>query len=450
MAVLGGGIVVALVQRSIPEDPVELFNQALVAADKQDANTIKVAAEKLSAYPEFAMKKKLLDGLLQMGSSRPVKAIVLLKEASAEPEIRTRALMMLGAAYAQSEDLKRSVETFELVLKENEDSSDARFRLASVYKEMLALDSSLSHLEALIKSEYKISECCRMRGDILFDRRQFADAASDYEAAIGADKNNPVNSVIAERLIQCLLKVGDLKKAEGYLNLVDQTAAKSFFEAEKLLQSGDLAKLAVLVETIQKNSTYDPRGHILYGRRMLKEGTADKAAEGLVGLKESLRVVTRNADLYQVVAEIAQIAGDEKLANCAKENLVQLQALDKEFLNQLAAVSKTHDGYEERLKLAQLSREIGQLDFSTRVYDSMTRAYPDKTPELTSLKDQLYMILPPLVPLPFPEEQESAVPAEAAGESKDEANPPALKTETPSPAAEPASGAEATPATDAK
>lgn len=450
MVVLGGGIVVALVQRSIPEDPAELFERALVAADKQDANTVKATAEKLSAYPEFATKKKLLDGLLQLGSSRPLKAITLLKEASEEPEIRTRSLMMLGLAYAQSEDLRRSIETFEQVLKEDADSSDARFRLASVYKEMLALDLSLSHLDVLIKGQYKLPECSRMRGDILFERRQFAEAASDYEAAIGADKNNPINSVVAERLMQCLLKVGDLKKAEGYLGLVDQTSAKSFFEAEQMLQSGDLAKLSVVVESLQKNATFDPRSHVLYGRRMLKEGTADKAAEGLAGLKAGLRFATRNAELFKVVAELAQVVGDEKLAMAAQGNFDQLQALDKEFLNQLTAVSKTEEGYEERLKLAQLSRETGQLEFASRVYDSMVRSYPDKTPELSQLKDEIYTVLPPLVPLPFAVEQGSADSVEAAGEPKVETDPPATNKEPLPPAAEPAPEAEAVPATEAK
>ena len=391
-----------------------------------------------------------MDGLLQLGSSRPLKAIPLLKEASEEPEIRVKSLMFLGSAYAHSEDLKRSVEAFEAVLKLDENANDARFRLASIYKEILAFDLSVSHLEVLIKNKHRITECSRMKGDILFDRRQFAEAASDYEAAIGADKNNPINSVIAERLVQCLLKLDDLKKAEGYLSLVDQSSAKSFIEAERLLESGDLAKLRVIVDSLQKNIPFEPRGHILYGRRMLKEGTADKAAEGLVGLKEGLRIVTRNAELFQVVAELAQVAGDKNLATAAKENFDQLQALEKEFLNQLASVSKTQEGYEERLKLAQLSREIGQLDFASRVYESLTHMYPDKSLELATLKEQLYAELLPLVPLTFSEEQKSAVTPEAKGESKEGIDAPATKTETPSPAAESAPAAETAPAKEAK
>lgn len=452
MTVLGGGIIIAVVQRSIPEDPALLFEQALVAADKQDVNTIKTVAEKLAAYPDFEKKKMLLDGLLQLGSSRPLKAIPLLTDASEEPTIRVRSLMLLGSAYAQSEDLKRAIETFETVLKEDEGSSDARFRLASVYKEMMAFDLSLSYLDALIKAEYKLPETRKMRGDILFDRRQFAEAANDYEAAIQANKNNPVNSVIAERLIQCVLKTGDLERAEEYLPIVDQSSAKGFFEAAKLLQSGDLDKAAVIVHSLRESGSYDPRGHILYGRMMLKEGTADKAAEGLAGLKLSFRLVTRSAEFFQVVAELARAAGDVDLATAAQQNFDQLQALDKEFLDQLAAVSKTEEGYEDRLKLAQLAREIGQLEFASQVYQSLTHAYPDKASELATLKDQMYTMLPPLVALPLPPEQEAAVPPEGVGEAKEETNPAAPNPESAPPAAEPAPalGAEPAPASEGK
>jgi predicted Zn-dependent protease len=468
MAVLGAGIIFGLVKRSIPEDPTQLFEQALVATDKQDADSIRLIAEKLAAYPEFANEKKLLDGILQLGSSRPLKAIVLLKEASEEPELREKSLMLLGNAYAQSENLQKSVETFETVLKENKDSNDARFRLASIYKEMLALDLSLSHLETLITAEYKLPESCRMRGDILFDRRQFSEAANDYEAAIGADKNNPINSMIAERLVQSLLKISDMKRAEQYLALLDQSPAKGFFEAEQILQSGDLAKMGVAVESLRKNASFDPRSHVLYGRLKLKEGTAEKAAEGIAGLRASLEFLTRNSELFQVLADLAKLAGNEDLAMAAQQNVDQLQALDKEFVNQLTAVSKTQDGYEERLKLAKLSLDIGQLEFSIQVYQSLTNAYPDKAQEIAVLKEQLYTVLPPLVALPLPTEQKNATPSEAATETKEATTPPPATTpeaatnpepaSTPEaaskgsdqPAAESASSAESVPATDAK
>jgi len=262
--------------------------------------------------------------------------------------------------------------------------------------------------------------------------------------------------VIAERLVQSLLKTGDMKRAEEYLVLLDQSPAKGFFEAEQMLQSGDLAKLAVTVQSLRKEAPFDPRSQVLYGRLKLKEGTAEKAAEGIAGLRASLEFLTRNAELFQVLTDLAKLAGNENLAMAAQQNFDQLQALDKDFLNQLTAVSKTQDGYEERLKLAQLSRDIGQLEFSTQVYQSLTNAYPDKSQEIAALKEKLYTVLPPLVALPLPAQQEKATPAEAANEAKEATTPePASTPEAASkgadqPAAESAPSAESVPATDAK
>jgi tetratricopeptide (TPR) repeat protein len=407
MAILGGGIIVALVQKSIPEDPAELFEQALVAADKQDANTVKSVAGKLSEYPDFATKKKFLDGILMLGNSRPLKAIDLLKDAAEEPGIRVRALMMLGTAYAQAENMKASVETFQSVLKEDPNAEDARFRLASIYKDLLALDLAVSNLDVLIANKFRLAATLKMRGDIRFDRREFGPAAEDYEAAINSDKNN-------------------------------QSAGKGFFEAEKLLQDGDLKKLAVALETIRSNASFDPRGHVLYGKMMLKEGTADKAAEGLAGLQVNLQLITRNVELFKVVAELARVAGDEKMALAAQQNVEQLQLLDKEYNNQLAQVSATQDGYDDRIKLAQLAREIGQYDFAMTIYQSMGRAYPEKSSELSTLQDNLFSTLPPLVSLPGLLEQTS----ETGDKKTDQSNPPEAKSDAASPTAEPAAPSE--------
>lgn len=440
MAVLGGGIAITLLQRSIPEDPTVLFEQALAAADKQDGKTVKVVADKLANYPEFANKKKFLDGLLLLGNSRPLKAIDLFKQAAEEPGIRNRALMMLGTAYAQADDIKQSVETFQTVLKADNDSDDTRFRLASICKDLMAYDLAAAELDILIKNEYRLSQSMKLRGDIRFDRRQFAEAASDYEAAINADKNNPANSLIAERLVTCFIEIGDLKKGEEFASLLDPSSA-GFFEAEKLLQAGELQKLSANLDKIRKESAFDHRGHIIYGKMMLKHGTPEKAAEGLAGLKPGLRLLTRNAELYKVVVELAQAAGNTDVATAAQQNVDQLQKLDQEFVNQLAVVSRTLDGYDDRLKLAELARETGEFDFAVAVYQSLTRAFPAKAAEINSLQDKLYSVILPFVGLPGLMEPDSPKPTEAGGNAQTTI-PPAATPETPAPASEPVPSSE--------
>ena len=413
-----------------------MFEQALAAAEKSDGNAVRVAAEKLTEYPEYSKKKKYLDGLLLLGTARPLKAIELLKEASEEPSIRARSLLLLGSAYAQSEKYDQAIETFENALKEDEGSNDVRFRLASIYKELLAFDQAVSQLDVLISKEFKLSETLRMRADIRVDQRKFAEAVEDYEAAIRADKNNPINSLIAERLIQGFLKLQNLKKAEEYVGLADQSPAKAFLEAEKLLQSGDVQKIAAVLESLRTNAAFDPRTHIIYGRMMLHEVTSEKAAEGLAGLQTGLRVVTRNAELYKVVVELARAAGDEKMALAAQQNVDQLQEFDKQFADQLALVSASRSGYDERLKLAQLAQEIGLSDFAMTVCQSLSRSFPERTSDIMAFQDKLFAALPPLVALPSAAAQGVSDPAQPADDGKQGSNPPAANGSAALPAAE--------------
>jgi len=444
MAILGGGIIVAFVQRSIPEDPAILFEQALAAAEKQDGGAIKTIAEKLAKYPEYERKKKYLEGMLLMGSSRPLKAIDLLKESAEEPSIRMRSLLLLGSAYAQSEKFDQAIETFESAVKEDEGSNDVRYRLASLYKELMALDLAVSQLDILISKEFKLSETLKMRAEIRVDQRKISEAVEDYEAAIRADKNNPINSLIAERLIQCFLKLQNLEKAEEYVELADQSPVKGFFEAEKLLRSGDLQKLPPILESLRTSAGFDARTHIIYGKMMLNGATPERAVEALAGLQPGLRVVTRNVELYRVVVELARAAGDEKMALAAQQNVDQLQELDKQFADQIAIVSATRPGFEERLKLAQLAFEIGLGDFAMMVYQSLSRSFPERTADIAAFQDKLYAPLPPLVDLPNSSAANASDPAQPAGDVKETTNSPSANASVAPPATEP------TPTTESK
>jgi hypothetical protein len=173
----------------------------------------------------------------------------------------------------------------------------------------------------------------------------------------------------------------------------------------------------------------------------LKHGTSEKAAEGLAGLKPGLRLLTRNAELYKVVVELAKAAGNADVATAAQQNVDQLQKLDQEFVNQLAVVSRTLDGYDDRLKLAEMAREIGEFDFAVAVYQSLTRTFPDKAAEINSFQDKLYSVILPFVGLPGLIEPDSPKPTEAAGNTQ-ATIPPAATPETPAPASEPVPSSE--------
>jgi len=396
LLIIGGGIGISLLQKSIPEDPAVLFADAIAAFDNKDPQLIQENLQKLRAYPDFSGQQSLLDGMLLLSSSRPLKAIPVLDEAAKEPAVRPKALLYLGMAYAQAENPQMAISTFEAAIKDDENAHSARHSLAMLLQDILAWDESLQHLTFLAEKEYKPAQILRTRGELRFELGQYEEAANDLEAAIKADKNDPTNSLKADRLVQSLLRTGDLSRAEEYAGLLDQPGAREKLVAEKLFAEGKTNDLMQSLERIRRESPGDTRAALLMGKAMLQESSAEKAAVGLVIIRPILAYGSRNIELYQVAADLGRKAGDETFVDLAQKNVDRLTELNKEFDAALAEVIGTREGFLSRMRLAELAIETGRLELAGKVTDSVLRSDPDKGELVSAVRQRLFAPVPEL------------------------------------------------------
>ncbi len=390
LIVLGGGIGFSLLTKSIPVDPAVMFAEAIAASEKQDGKLVQEISEKLKDFPEYSRQQKLLEGMLFLGRSRPVKAIPFLKEASEEKSIRGRALMFLGTAYAQAEDPRMSISTFEMALSEDENANAIRQNLASMLTDLLAWDEALSQLSILVEKEYKLAQVLKMRADIRLDLELFSEAATDYAASIKADKNDPLNSLKAERLVKCLVKTGELQKADEYIEGVDQPGTADYLNAEKLVAADKSAEALVILQQFRERAPNDPQMGLMFGKIMLKQNTKEKAEEALVILGNVVRISTRDIELFRIIVDLAKIAGDDQLAGLAQQNVELLTEKNKLYAEKLAATIKTREDFALRMELGEAAHEVGRLEIATKVYDAIQRYYPDKLDEISGLRTRLY------------------------------------------------------------
>lgn len=466
--VVGSGVGYSLLQKSIPEDPAAIFAEAMKAAEAKDGPLMREHLQKLKAYPEFEKQQKLLDGMLLLGGSRPIKAIGFLKEAAEEPSLRTKALMYLGLAYAQGENYKMAISTFETVLSEDESADEVRLSLAVIFQEIFAWNEALSHLNVLVDRNFQPSRVYRMRGDIHFDLGQYKEGAADYEASINADKNDPTNSLKAEHLVQCLSKIGEYEKAEEYIANVDMPGARDFLTAEKRLAEGDTQGLAVALEGIFQHVPNDARAHKMSGKSALKQNSPEKAAEALVSLRKIAVFSPRDVEVYRLVADLSRLIGDDQLANLAQQNVDQLIELKKQFDETFTAVIGTQDDVDARLKLASLASQLGNPELALKIYDSLLHSNPDRSMEVAPLRKLLFTTpVPPLLSISASEDpagtekpdapeiapgNSPAAPEPSPGEPKSAETPATESEEAPAPEAKEstASDAKETAAPDSK
>ena len=396
LLIVGGGIGFSLLQKSIPDDPAVLFADAITAFDKQEPMVIQENLQKLKAYPNFVGQQNLLDGMLLLSSSRPLKAIPVLQEASTEQAVRPKALFYLGMAYAQAENPLLAISTFESAIKDDENAHNSRQSLALLLQDLMAWNESMVHLTFLAEKEYKPGQTLKTRGEMRFELGQYKEAADDLEAAIKADKTDPTNSVKADRLVQCLTRMGELSRAEEYAGLLDRPDARERLVAEKLFADGKTTELMQSLERIRRESPTDARAALLMGKAMLKESSAEKAAVALVIIRPILVNGLRNPELYQVAAELGRKVEDETFANLAQQNADRLTELNKEYDEALVAVIGTREGFDVRLRLAELAIETGRFELAGKVTDSMLRSDPDKGEQVFAVRQRLFEPVPEL------------------------------------------------------
>lgn len=397
LCVVGGGIGFSLFQNAIAEDPAKLFADAMLAAQNKDGKLIESNLEKLKQFPEFAGQQKLLEGMLMLNRSRPLKAIPMLQEASEEKAVRGKALMYLGIAYAQAEDSMMAIKTFESAIQDDENAFEARHSMAMMLNDMMAWEEALTHLNFLAEKEYKPAQILKTRGDILFDLGKYKEAAADLEAAIKADQTDPMNSVKADRLIQSLTRLGDHEKVTEFVGLIDRPGANERLEAETLFAAGNTSEIFEVLDRILREAPNDARAAQIYAQTMLKQKTAEKAAEALVIIRPLVTSVTRNLDLYKSLAELSRMAGDDEVAGLAQQNVEQLTELNSQYDAALAATIRTRDEYEPRFKLAELALETGQLEQAMKYCEAVSRLHPEKAAEIDALKQRVFTPLPQLV-----------------------------------------------------
>ena len=397
LIVIGGGVGYSLVTNSIPEDADQIFDEAIAASTKGDITTLRNKMELLRKFPDRVSQQKYLEAINLLGMSRPLKAIPLLKEISEDPSFRLRALNLLGGAYAAATDRKSAIETFELILKVDENAHEARLNIARILGDCLAWDEALPHLDFLVEQKYRLAIVLQLRADIRLDLGQFAEAALDYEQAIAEDRTDPTNGVKSTRLVQCLTETGNYEKISEFASDSDNPNVGAISSAVTHLAKNKLKEALDAMDSIRRENPYDLAMNRVYARVMVKYNMPEKAIEAVAVLRPVLKMVTRDVDLYRSVVELATAAGETELASLAQQNVDQLDVMRKEFDAKLAKAISNRDDIDDRLALADAAKNIGRIEFARKVYDGLITSWPDRESEFSPIMMTLLVPVPQLV-----------------------------------------------------
>jgi len=422
---------VTVIKKAIPEDPKLIVQQGLDALAKGDVVGVERSVEKLKQYPEHAADLKLLEGMMYIGKSKPLLAVPLLQEAANDPNLRVKALTQLGSAFTRSRQRMEAIEVFETVLKEDESADDARLNLAYLHKDMISWDTAIQHLLVLKEHGHQLGAVHQMLADIYFDMGKFADAATEYKAAMEAEPTSPANSQKATRLLKCRMETGDFEGVEEFITLVDSGGIRDSVRALKLAQQGDTDEALSTLEHLLQESPNDMTANLTNAQILAGLDSKEKAIEALTTLREPASYMTRSLKMFEAVAKLGATAERPELAITAQKNADQLRDLESQFTAKLSEVIKTRDDAQSRIDLGDLAAAAGQTEVARTMYLGAT--YIDKSLEAKVEKkiEALYQPLPLLVPLAQLNGDANAEPPAVEPAPETGSTPEAASTEEP-------------------
>lgn len=403
--VIGAGFVVVLlvitIPRLFPTNPQEAFDEAMVILESQTPNVAKLTenVETLRAYPEWAGHVKYLEARMDVGRNMPLKAIPRLVEAMKSEQIRGKAGLLLGRAYGTAGKFEDAINTLAMVLDDPEVGDEARFISASILTNGLALNDAMEHIKVLKEKGYKPPQVYQQEGDILMDFGRYEEAAAAYKKSLDESEETAAVGDVADRYLQCLVKIGKVTEADQYVDKVEDPTRSSKFQALSLLGKGKVTEALTVLDSNRQQMPLVGEGAVVAAKVSLAENNVEKIKTDLPSVIAAAKQMSRNKDVYETLAQMADKIGNEPLANSARKNAEQVGEIEAEMYKAVAAIAGTRKDNAGRLKVASLAIQCGQYDFAKRVLDSLTRFFPDAEKEANSIMPNLFVISQPLVPL---------------------------------------------------
>ncbi len=404
LLVVGGSVLIATVVGLLPDNPEKQFQQGLSAFERGDRDGLLQAVSELRGRPEYLEKVQLLEGLELMATSRPLKAVPLLRSAaeSEESEVRVKAQTYLAQSLARGEQRLEAVAVLQTAVGEAPDDPQPRAVLGGILFELGAYTAALEELEKLRSAsgrEQVMAE--RLRGEILMDMGQYSEAANEFKAALESDPVNPSNGTLVTKLVDCLMEVEDFEGAAERLEDMEPSPDKEAIRAEIQLRSD---KVDDAKQTLKTASAANREGFTGISGAVSKieamisaMETPENALKTLQRLRASVPFMSRDAEFYAAMAALARTAEQLEEAELYEQNHRQLLELKAEYQELMKTVISNLDDTAGRIRLGDLASETGNFNQAQTWYAAAAKIDPALAAE-TGVKMQKYQYgIPELV-----------------------------------------------------
>lgn len=390
-------VVIMLIASAVPEDPEQLYQEALVELKGGSKEEFLRALNRLQQYPEYSDHVTLLKGIQFAQESRDPKAIEFFERAQANAELMPLALQKMGESLTRMRKFPEAIEKYgEAIRSAPETANESRLMLARLYQLVGALTLAESTLTEVITGDPAHVTAHRMRAQVRVSLFRFTEAAEDYSGTLATPGD--VAAASPEAISQytiCLVKSGDAEKmaefAKQNLNLINENSLK----ARLLFDSGDSEGARVILSGAPPEEfNSQPELSKLRLELAVSDGDMSAAKKHLL---EGLAQMPRDHEFFRIASAIYKATGDSTKADAAEQNIQQLEDLQKQLVEALASAGDNIDNVDARFQVATLYAKTGRYSDARQWFLTGGNIDSERAREAQQLMAEHLQMLPPLV-----------------------------------------------------
>ncbi|MCP4784166.1 MAG: tetratricopeptide repeat protein [Fuerstiella sp.] len=428
-------VVLALVVSAVPDDPAELYQDALQQLSGGNKEDFTRSFNQLKQYPDYSDHIILLEGMKAAAEIRDPKAIELFEQAQKNATLKPLALQKAGESLTRMGQFREAIDRYEEAIETApETAHHSRLLLAQLYQAVGALTLAETTLNQVIEGDETHDRtylgALRMRAQVRNDLLRFEEAVVDFSETLATPGDvAAARPDVITSYAKCLLKAGDTERTaalvEQHLYLIDDNSLK----AQLLFQAGDVEGARELIESQPDESGNSPESSKLLMQIALSDGDP-KAAEG--ALLEALQYAPRNAEIFQIAVSVYRETGDPENVDVAEQNVRQLEDLKNQLLDAMAAVGDNIDDVDGRFRVAEKMAELGLYNEAQKWFLKGGAIDPERGPDADRLMTEHLRLPAPLVSfrnVSLPKKEVST----DTDETKTEPPPAATPEDTPKP-----------------
>jgi len=394
-------VVVGILSAQKKEDPGDLFDRAVTAAERSDIDTLAGLMAELAGYEGHQDEVTVLQGIEAALTNRDPKAVRLLNPFLDHKEERLRGLA-IGYSATCCRRIGDAVQARDLLLKAvSLAPSDAQIhrQLAEFYENVGALQPAFEEAERVLELDPEYKYATQMMARLHMEQGRLEKAIEIYESVLDTPGKRISSSPdTVKRYLGCLLRTGRADTALVFLDDNPSIVTEPGVGLAIFMECGETSRARDVLELMGFN---DPNSSLMV-RLKAQDAVDEENWDKAIGLlAQGILVAPRNRPVFELLQLSASKNNMPELEQVAAANLQAIRDLEKQYHQAIVDIGDDVEDADLRLNVARLATELGKIAEARHWTASAGQVDPARQAKILAKLGETDVMREPLVPFEY-------------------------------------------------